>query len=367
MIIVVGAGAAGLATAYYLQQRGLDYCVLEKDTVGATWLQHYDRLHLHTLKEVSALPGLPMPADYPRFPSAPQVQAYLQQYARHFRLNIREGVRVQRADYGPAGWHLQTSQGALSADTLIVTTGIWSTPVEPELPGREQFGGQIIHASAYRNPQPFHGQRVLVVGAGNSGAEIAAELGEQGIETGIAIRSGTAFVPHPRSPLAMRVIAWFFRHVPPRIGGPLLAAARRTFDHIGIPTHPDAPLGVYPVVGYALPEAVQAGRVQVYPGLAGFAPGRACFDDGQQVPFDAVILATGYRPTVQFVQHELAFDAQGQPRLDEAGRSTRNPHLYCVGFWYPITEGWLQAIGRVARQTVEALPAQTRQPAQRAA
>jgi cation diffusion facilitator CzcD-associated flavoprotein CzcO len=330
--------------------------VLEKDTVGATWAQHYDSLSLHTLKEVSGLPGLPMPADYPRFPSAAQVRAYLRDYARHFALEIEEGTSVQHATYGPQGWKLQTSRGERQGHTLVVATGIWNTPVVPEFEGQQMFGGTLLHARDYRRPQPFEGQRVLVVGAGNSGAEMAVELAAHGVETAIAIRSGSSFVPYPSSPTAMRLMAWFFRTMPRPLARPLLQAARRTFDHRGIPTHPDAPLDTYPVVGYELPEAVAAGRITVYRGMQRFVRSGVRFDDGQEAPFDSVILATGYRPTLDFVRHELELDEQGVPRLRK-WRSVRNPHLYCVGFEYPTTSGFLQSLDRVARDTVRQVSA----------
>jgi putative flavoprotein involved in K+ transport len=356
MVIVVGAGPTGLATAYHLQQHGFDYCVLEKGCIGYSWQNHYDGLHLHTLKEVSALPGLPMPADYPRFPSAEQVSAYLRSYAHRLKLRVREGVEVRRADYGPDGWRLDTSQGPMQCDTLVVATGIWSTPVVPRFAGQETFGGCVLHASHYRNPQPFAGQRVLVVGAGNTGTEIAVQLSEHAAHTGIVIRDGSSFAPYPSSAAAVRLMAWLFRHTPHAIGRPLLASARRSFDDIGIRTHPDAPLRYYPVVGYELPDAVRAGRVMVYGGIERFVPGGVRFEDGQEVAFDSVVLATGYRPTLDFVRHELEFDQRGRPVLHN-GRSTRNPHLFCVGFDYPTTEGFLQSLGRVTLGVVRELRA----------
>lgn len=352
MVIVVGAGPAGLAVAYELQRRGLPYQVLERATIGYAWQQHYDRLHLHTLKQLSALPGLPMPQSYPAFPSAAQFQRYLQEYARHFQLAIRCGVEVHAARWQADGWQIQTSAGDLTAELLVVATGIWSTPYQPLLAGRAQFGGTIMHSSQYRNPAPFAGQRVLVVGVGNSGSEIAVDLAEQGVTTGIAIRGGATFVPYPRAATPLRLWAGLLRYLPRPAGERLLRRFRRDFSAIGIPAPAKPLLDAYPVVGYRLPDAIAAGRIRRYAGLAGLIQGGAQFDDGQSAPFDSVILATGYRPTVQFVAGAVALDPAGRPQVDQHWRSLRQPKLVCVGFHYPATEGWLQAIGRVAREAV---------------
>ncbi len=356
MILVVGAGPAGLSVAHYLQQRRLPYQVLERHTVGYAWRNHYDRLHLHTLKQVSHLPGMPMPADYPAFPSAAQFQAYLEQYARRLRLNIACDVDVTHAAWMGESWRLETSQGIRSGTTLIVATGIWSTPYRPRFTCEETFGGTILHARDYHNPEPFRRQRVLVVGAGNSGTEIAVDLSEHGVATGIAIRTGTTFALHPRHASAVQAAAWLLRTVPRPAGEWLLRRARRDFSAVGIQP-PDGPLlDAYPVVGYSLPAAVTAGNITLYGGIARFTPGGVQFADGHAGPFDTIILATGYRPSVQFVAHELDFDAQGWPVVDQYWRSQRNPQLICVGFRYPATEGWLQAIGRVARTAVRGIP-----------
>ncbi len=360
MIIVIGAGPAGLATAYRLQQRGWPYCVLEKDEVGSTWSNQYEGLHLHTLKAVSALPGLPMPEDYPAFPSATQVHAYLQAYARHFQLNIETGVEVLAATYaagnGAEKWRLETNREPFEADIVMAATGIWSTPHCPHFEGQARFQGRILHANDYHNARPFAGQRVLVVGVGNSGSEIAVQLSEQGVTSAIAVRSGVDFVPYPTSALAMNGLAWFFRTAPRPVGEWLLSAVRKDFTHLGLPPASGQHIDAYPVVGYELPEAVAAGQVTVYPGLDRFAgPETICFVDGQQADFDAVILATGYRPTLDFLDGQLDFDEDGSPRLDACWRSTRNPHLYCIGFHYPATAGWLQSIGRVTGEAVRCL------------
>ncbi len=353
MIVVIGAGPAGLVTAYYLQKHCLPYRILERQAIGCAWRHHYERLHLNTLRQVSALPGLPMPRDYPRFPSAGQYVAYLESYVRHFNLPVEVGVEVQRLEYN-SGWQVETNQGAVAAETLVLATGIWSTPYYPVFGGEADFGGPILHSRDYRNAAVFQGKRVLVVGVGNSGAEIAADLGEHGVTVGIAIREGCYFVPRTESVWRARIGAWLYRHFPRALAMRLLRDDRppSDFRHLGLNPPAVNPLDTNPVVGFALPQAVAAGWVTVYPCVGRFQPGGVQFVDGREVAFDAVILATGYRPTIGLASDALEVDPRGYPILKQ-GRSTRNPHLFCVGFTYPTTEGFLQSVPRAARLVVK--------------
>lgn len=347
MITIIGAGPAGLAMAAELTRRNLPHRIIERGRVGEAWHHHYDRLRLHTLKHVSGLPGLPMPSHYPDFPSRAQFLAYLQQYARHFDLHIEEGVELRRADIDGDRWRLDTSRGEADASVLVMATGIWSAPVRPRLPGEERFAGTILHSRDYRNAHPFRGQQVLVVGAGNSGAEIAVDLAGHGVETAIVVRSGVAFVPRPRSATGMHLAAWLLRTLPPWMAGRLLR--RRNFQHLGLPLPPGSPLFHYPVVGYELPQAVAQQRVAVYPGVTQLEAGIVVFRDGRRAAFDTIILATGYRPALDPVAHLITRDARGRPVVDRYWRARRNPALVCIGYTYPTTEGWLQALGRVVR------------------
>ncbi len=351
MILIIGAGPAGLATAYYLQQRGLPFRILEKEAAGATWRHHYDHLHLHSLKEVSALPGLPMPEDYPPFPSGEQVAKYLADYAAHFDFPIERGVRVIEAHYEDR-WQLTTTTGRFEADVLVAATGIWSTPHRPHFSGEETFTGRILHSKDYERPGPFGGQRVLVVGVGNSGSEVAVGLAKRGVETDIAVRSGVRMVPYPRSAKLMRSIAWLLRYLPRSVGNALLTLVQPNFPEVGLPL-PDKPvIDVYPVVGFGLVEEVKAGRIQVRPGLSHFSEEGVHFEDGQSEAYDTVILATGYRPSLEFLEREVETDERGLPRL-EGTRSTHNPTLFCVGYHYPTNEAWFQALPRVAKAAAE--------------
>ncbi len=358
MIIVVGAGPAGLATAYYLEQRGLPYLVLEREAIGYAWRNHYESLHLNTLKQVSALPGLPMPEAYPDFPSAEQFVAYLESYACHFDLNVETGVEVLAAEYEEGEWRMETSRGEYRAKALIVATGIWSTPFVPPLKNEEAFEGKIVLARDYRNPEPFAGKRVLVVGLGNSAADIAVELAESGAEdVGISIRDGAYFVEKVSSPDAVRAWSKHYRSLPEEEAERQLLDELETFEEIGIMKPVISPLKLNAVVGFRLPDAVRRGDVEPYPCLTGFTEEGAIFDDGSREPFDAVILATGYRPTVDFIQPYMACDRRGYPQL-RGYCSVANPHLYAIGFDYPVFEGFLQSLSRVARELVDQLAAE---------
>lgn len=360
MNIIIGAGAAGLAMARELKHRGLPHHVLEQGAIGETWSRHYDRLRLHTPKSVSGLPGLPMPDDYPDFPSARQVQAYLQHYARHHALSISTGVRVQHAAWRGESWHLTTSAGRFEADTLTVASGIWRTPVLPDIPGLPHFRGRLLHASVYRNPSDFAGQRVLVIGAGNSGCEIAAELGNAGVDTSLSVRGGVAFIRRPASDVLAGQRAQLLRTASPALAAVLYRQKWVDVRDLGLPWPEGDPIAAYPVVGLDLPDAVRVGRVFLRGAIAHTTEHAVVCADGSQQAYDAIVCATGYRPTLDFLEPgHVMLDAHGAPRVDAGQRSCTNLRLICLGFAYPTTEGWLQSIGRFAAAAAEGVALST--------
>jgi cation diffusion facilitator CzcD-associated flavoprotein CzcO len=168
-IVVVGAGPAGLAVAACLRRAGLESVILEQaDTVGSTWRRHYDRLHLHTDKGHSALPFVPLPKGSPRYVSRDELVNYLDAYARGFALDIRLEQRVTSIERGEAGWRVRTPVDAFETTHVVVATGNARIPVVPTWPGVDDFRGRVEHCSDYRNGREYAGQRVLVVGFGNS-------------------------------------------------------------------------------------------------------------------------------------------------------------------------------------------------------
>jgi len=323
--------------------------VLDQTSTGHVWAEHYDGLRLHTLKQVSALPCLPMPDQLPDFPTGTQVRDYLIDYREHFGLDVREGVQVHSARRGTHAWHLRTSAGDVHPRVLVAATGIWSQPVHPELPGLSGFPGTVVHSADYRNPSAFTGRRVLVIGAGNSGCEIAAGLGGTAAAVSLSVRSNVLFVPRLESAVISALSASVLRVVPPRVGSWLVDRVRCDHSDIGLPPPERHSAQMFPVVGDELPEAVRAGTVEVVAGVRAFDGDRALYDDGSSGRFDAVVLATGFRPALDWLEGTaVRYSERGTPLVDRYWRSVVDDRLVCVGFDYPNTEGWLQALGRVS-------------------
>jgi len=195
-VVVVGGGPAGLATSQQLRQHGVPHRVLERgDTVGYTWANLYESLTLHTGKHMSSLPGMAFPRSAPLFVSRQDFLEYLRSYAARFELAIETGCEVHRITPTDGTWTVSTNRGVLAADCVVVATGIVANPKAPHFPGQEQFAGRLAHSVAYRRPDGYVGRRVLVVGVGNSGAEIGSEIARAGGEVTVAVRSGANVVP----------------------------------------------------------------------------------------------------------------------------------------------------------------------------
>jgi cation diffusion facilitator CzcD-associated flavoprotein CzcO len=323
----------------------VDPVLLERDRVGSSWAGAYDHLRLHTRREAAALPGLRFPPGTPVFPRAADMHAYLRAYAARFALDVREGVEVAAAAPDDDGWRLETTTGPWCTRVLVWAAGVWTAPVEPELPGREGFAGEVLHVRGYRGPEPFRGRRLLVVGAGNSGKDVAvAAVGVADAVT-VAVRGGVVTVPYP-NPISQRTGA-IWRRLPARWVDAALRRVRRPFPELGLPWPALAMTEAVPVVGFELVEAVRAGRVAVRPAVVAFDGADVRFADGSASPFDVVVLATGFRPATGPI---AAYLSVGTPAA---------PGLFVVGARYPALETWLQQLRReapgVARGVVGAL------------
>ncbi|MEZ4633162.1 MAG: NAD(P)/FAD-dependent oxidoreductase [Deinococcales bacterium] len=299
MIVIVGAGAAGLAAAFYLKKANLPFIILEKDEVGATWGKHYQGMKLHSLKQVSALPGLKMPSSYPAFPSGPQVKNYLQDYAKKLELPIQQ-VEVIAVDFDDKTqlWQLETLNRNHISDTIsspivILATGIWNQPYIPNFEGLDRTKIKVIHAKNYQKAQDFKGLRLLVVGAGNSGAEIAVQLAQAGIKLELVVRDGLLLLPYPRSVLGSKLSSLVLHHSPKVLKDKLLGMFRRGYPELGLPLPSKAASEAYPVISPELVPLVKLGKIKVRPGIRAFTATEVIFENGDKGVYEVVVMARG--------------------------------------------------------------------------
>jgi cation diffusion facilitator CzcD-associated flavoprotein CzcO len=372
--IVVGASAAGLATAASLRKLGRPFRLLDKAPhVGAAWRGHYDRLHLHTSKGLSGLPGLPMPRGYPRYPSREQVIAYLEEYARHFELRPELSVAVRRIARSGEVWEIDSTNGALSARNVVVATGNTRVPYQPSWPGQESFKGPLMHSSRFRSGESFRGQRVLVVGFGNSGGEIAIDLHEHGARPELSVRSAVNVIPRDLFGLPILAVGIAMDLFPPQVAdvlsAPLLRLSVGDIRKLGLRKLPYGPSvqinrhGRIPLLDVGTLELVRKGGVRIRPGVQRFTAYGVVFEGGEETSFDAVILATGFRPSLGELLGGEGLDEAGAPRT--SGREAAAGLYFCS--FYVSPTGMLRAIAREAAAIARSIARKSDGPPGRAA
>jgi cation diffusion facilitator CzcD-associated flavoprotein CzcO len=345
-VLVIGGGPAGLAASQQLKHHGVSHKVLERgDTVGHTWVNLYDSLVLHTGKRMSTLPGLPFPADYPTFVSRGDFVKYLHAYRDQFDLPVETGRPVTHLERTADCWTAQTPQGAVTARAIVMATGIVANPVVPPFPGRDRFQGRVLHSIEYRRPDPFRGQRVLVVGVGNSGGEIGAELAHSGVAVTLAVRSGANVVPREILGVPIQYIAYYVRKLPRPAQRVIVSLVRRiTILRRGPPVLPPSPvfaLDAVPLIGFHLVDAIKSGAATVRPGLQEFTERGVRFTDGREEAFDTVILATGFHAALAPLGKLITPDAKGFARRTDRVTSAEQEGLYFVGSNYDSGGGLL--------------------------
>ncbi len=357
--LVVGAGPGGLAVAACLRRAAVPFVVLEQDDrVGAVWHRHYERLHLHTDKGHSALPFVPFSRECPRYPSRLEVIDYLEAYARRFEIRPVFGQEVIRARHEDGRWLTRTHDRLYISRRLVIATGYNRRPVVPTWPGQNAFAGPIVHSSAYRNGEPYRGERVLVVGFGNSGGEIALDLWEHGARPSLAVRGAVNIIPREVLGIPILSFAILLGRLPPsvadRLGTPLRRTIVGSYERLGLRSAAEGPLTQIarrrriPLIDVGTIRLIQAGQVAVYPGVERFTARGVGFADGREESFDAVILATGYRPALAdfLAEADRVLDPNGNPR--SPGIQTAVPGLYLCGF-NVVATGMLREIAREAR------------------
>jgi putative flavoprotein involved in K+ transport len=334
--IIIGAGQAGLAAGYYLQKAGLNFVILEaSDEPAGSWPLYYDSLVLNSPARYSSLPGLPFPGHPDHYPARDDVVAYLRSYAAHFDLPIVTRTRVARVERTNDFFQVITAgESFYLTRTVVAATGFFGRPYLPTIAGQPDYRGRVLHVADYRRPEPFRGQRIVIVGGGNAAVRIGVELAEVA-EVTLASRSPIRY--QPQHLLGRDIHFWL-----------QLSGLDRTQWTNGRTT---------PVYASEKQRAAFAtNRLQRKPLFHRFTEDGVVWSDGRQEGVDSVIFATGYRPNLGYLTALGALDETGDA-LQQQGLSTSVPGLGYVGLprQRSVASTTLRGVGADAKIVVDHL------------
>ncbi len=342
--IIIGAGPAGLAAAACLKQAGLEYILLEKSNqLGNAWRNHYERLHLHTVKQWSHLPFKPFPDNYPTYVPRQKVVDYLDEYAKEFKIKPIFGEEVKHVKKSNGHWELIEKSGKkYLTNNVIISTGMNSNPKIPAWKGQENFNGEFIHSAFYKNPKPYLEKKTLVIGIGNTGAEIALDLSEHNVETYISVRGEISLVPRDLNGRPVQVTAKLLDKIPFGFGDWLGSQIRKIYfgnvTKYGLKIakgHPAVLLkemGKTPLIDIGTIDAIKKGKIKIVPDIDHFTEKGVRLKNGQSLEIERVILATGYLSKIdELIENgEQLLDKYGSPK--GAIMDGYHKGLFFVGF-----------------------------------
>jgi putative flavoprotein involved in K+ transport len=341
-VVVVGAGQSGLAAARALRELRMPTVILEAgDRSTGSWPHYYDSLRVFSPAGYSSMPGMPFPGAPERYPTRDEVADYLEDYAAGLDVEIQTNTRVETIQRDGKDFMVFTEGGrALRASGIVAASGSFSNPYRPNFPGQETFRGELLHVADYCNPAPYAGRRVIVVGAGDSAAQVANELAP--------VATVTLATRHP------------VRFIPQRLGG---HDVHYWLRETGFDTLPAEWLSkitggsvVTDSVGFQ--QTLAEGRVDRRPMFIALDGGQVVWSDGQHEPVDAIILATGYRPSLDYLRELGALDANGAP-IHVGGISSTHVGLVYLGleFQRSYASNTLRGVGEDARAVIAPLVA----------
>jgi putative flavoprotein involved in K+ transport len=344
-VAVIGAGQSGLAAARALRDHNVATVVLEAgDRAAGSWPCYYDSLQAFSPARFNSLPGLPFPGDPDRYPARDEVADYLDSYAAALGVQIRTGTRVTTVSRDGRDFVVVTDGGRrLRAAGIVAASGSFTAPYRPDFPGQDSFTGEITHVADYRNPAPYAGRRVIVVGAGDSAAQVANELAP--------VARVTVAARHP------------LRFIPQRVGG---RDVHYWLGETGFDALPAEWLGkitggsvITDSVGFQ--QTLAEGLLDVRPMFAGLDGDRVVWNQHERERADAVILATGYRSSLGYLRDLGALDPGGAP-LHVGGISTTHLGLVYLGLEYQrsFASNTLRGVSADATAVIAPLVAWTR-------
>lgn len=335
-VVVIGGGQSALATAYFLRRAEIDYVVLdEQPAAGGAWRHGWDSLHLFSPAQWSSLPGWMMPATADEYPPRDHVIRYLAEYEKRYAIPVQRPVRVTSVASNASGLLVTTDTGTWQAKAVVSATGTWRNPFVPAYPGLTDYDGLQLHSANYRNPARLEGKRVLVVGGGNSGAQILAELSQVCHATWVTLEEPT-FLPDDVDGRVLfeRATERWKAHVE---GRPDSVPAGGLGDIVMVPP---------------VREARERGVLTSVRPFVRFVNDGVIWADGTHSQVDAVIWCTGFKPALEHLQSLSVVNAAGKVDVAE-GRSIVEPRLWMVGYgeWCGFASATLIGVMRSARST----------------
>jgi indole-3-pyruvate monooxygenase len=342
--LIVGASISGLASASSLQKQRVEYIVIEKQSqVAAPWRNHYDRLHLHTNRRVSNLPYKKFDNTIPRYPTRQQVVDYLEDYQREFNINPIFNTEAKSIRKENDYWITETANETFKSKWLIMATGAFGKPKPVNFKGMESFTGRIMHSYGYKTGKDFKGQKVLVVGFGNSACEIAIDLYEQGAIPSMAVRSPVNVIPRDILGIPILELSLLMSRLPPRvadsINAPLMRLLFGDITKLGLKKMPYGPFEEIqrdrniPVLDIGVIKHIRKGHITIYGGIDYIEGKTIYFSEDRQADLDAIIAGIGYyRDYAEIIDvdktrfEDLKLPVNKQKYFGKDG-------LYFCGFW----------------------------------
>ncbi|MBC8751891.1 MULTISPECIES: ArsO family NAD(P)H-dependent flavin-containing monooxygenase [Paraburkholderia] len=335
-VAVIGGGQSALATAYFLRRAGLNYVVLDDQPApGGAWQHAWDSIHLFSPAQWSSLPGWLMPSTSEQYPTREHVIRYLTEYEKRYEIPVHRPVDVTSVSRRDAGLLVSTDKGEWLAKAVVSATGIWGRPYIPEYPGQATFEGEQLHSAHYRNPEDLRGKGVLVVGGGNSGAQILAELSRVCHTTWVTLEE-PIFLPDEvdgRVLFERATERWKARAE----GRPDPAPSGGLGDVVMVPS---------------VCEARERGVLHSVRPFSHFTADGVVWKDGTHTHVDAVIWCTGFRPALHHLRPLHVLNDAGRVDVIDC-RARLEPQLWLVGYgeWCGFASATLVGVMRSARST----------------
>jgi len=303
--LVVGASVSGLALGASLQKQGIEYFIIEKQAqIASPWRHHYERLHLHTNKRVSNLPYKKFDSTIPRYPTRQQVIEYLEDYQKKFNISPIFNTEAKSIRKENDYWVTESNNGTFKSKYLIMATGAFGNPKPVSFEGMETFPGGILHSCKYRNGKTFKGQKVLVVGFGNSACEIAIDLYEQEAIPFMSVRSPVNIIPRDIAGIPILELSLIMSHLPPRvadkINAPLMRLIFGDITKLGLTKKSYGPFeeikkdGSIPLLDIGTVKLIRQGHIRVYGGIEHIEGSSVHFSDGRKEDFDVIVACIGF-------------------------------------------------------------------------